>query len=153
MREYAEIAPVIDSCHSLFLREISEPGQNVLRLVLVEGIPSDKVESIRFAATQIDNVRRVRAAQNSRVLELLWNHYIAYSVTNESFSKADGAPHSGRFLRHYSESPFLEYVKRSTCATDEYPGPPIHMCIVTETHIVDVVSTEMPTLRLLQPGV
>lgn len=152
MGEYAEIALVVDSCRSLFLREISEPSQNTLRLVLVEGIMDDEVESITFAGTNIDNVRRVRATKESRVLEIIWNNYIAYVVTNESYSTADESPHSGRLLRRYSQSPFLEYVQRSTCATDQYPGPSIHLCVVSETHIIDVVSTNMPTLRLLQPG-
>jgi hypothetical protein len=36
MSTLAELTQIIDSCYTIFVREISEPEENVLRLVLQE---------------------------------------------------------------------------------------------------------------------
>jgi hypothetical protein len=39
-------------------------------------------------------------------------------------------------------------MRRSTDATDEYPGPVQHFAVVCVDHVVDVISTASPTVRL-----
>ncbi len=57
---------------------------------------------------------------------------------------------SGRLLRCYSQSPFLDYVARTTVATAEFPAPYTHARVLSQSQIVDVVSTGVPTFRVLQ---
>ena len=48
MSDWLELMNVIDSCSSLFLRDIGEPEENVLRLVLHEGKISVKASRWRL---------------------------------------------------------------------------------------------------------
>jgi len=100
----------------------------------------------------IEGLHRVHPTDGSRVFELIWNQYIAYAVTNESFATPNGDENadSGRLLRCYSQSPFLDYVARTTVATAEFPAPYTHARVLSESQIVDVVSTGVPTFRVLQ---
>ena len=150
MSEWTELTKAVDACHSLFLHEIGEPQENVLRLVLVEGKLNPQGESREIGGVRFDELHRVEPT-DSRNLELTWLHYVAYNVTNESFGKPESpaTSNSGRLLRRYTSSNFLDYVTRSTIATDEYPGPQIHVRVVSENHIIDVVSARLPTLRIL----
>jgi hypothetical protein len=146
-----ETKSLLDTCHSLFLREIGEPEENLLRIVLHEGIVSDEPVALEICGTTFQNCHSVKPTSHSRVFELICNRYIAYSVTNESFGipVGDEADDSGRLLRRYINSPFLDYVAISTCATKDYPGPFTHVCVISENHVIDVISTEMPILRSL----
>ena len=150
MPEWREIAKSLDSCHSLFLQEIGEPQENVLRVVLVEVERRDAAESMEVGGTIINDLHRVQATERSRAFELIWNQYIVYAVTNESFGSPNGeeTKDSWRLLRRYSQSPFLDYVVRTTVATKEYPGPYTHVRVLSENHIVDVVSTVFPRLQV-----
>ncbi len=85
-----ETKSLLDSCHSLFVREIGEPEEGVFRVVLHEGILSGEAESLNLGGTTIENCYRVRSTDVSRVFELIWNKYIAYSVRNEEYAVADG---------------------------------------------------------------
>jgi hypothetical protein len=86
MSDWHELMNVIDSCSSLFLRDIGEPEDNVLRLVLHEGKVSPQSESLEIGGTRIDGLHRVYTGADSRLIELVWRKYVAYGVTNESFA-------------------------------------------------------------------
>jgi hypothetical protein len=61
MAKWREIAKLLDSCHSLFLKEIGEPQENVLRLLLVEAERSDEAESMQVGGAIIEDLHRVQA--------------------------------------------------------------------------------------------
>jgi hypothetical protein len=148
--EITEIATIIDSCQSLSVRELGEPHDNALRLVLQEGIVNSRSETVDFAGARISNVHRVEVTHKSRSFELVWTQYITYCVTNESYAVPEGSEiYSGRLFRTYTKSPFLDFMGRSTLATREYPGPYMHFCVVAEMHVVDIISTVAPTIRIL----
>lgn len=87
MTKWRDIAKLLDSCYSLFLREIGEPQENVLRLCLLEAKRSGEAESLQVGGTVIENLHRLQVTSHSRVFELVWNQYIAYAVTNELFGR------------------------------------------------------------------
>lgn len=149
--EVPELVSAIDSCYTLFLREICEPEENVLRVVVQEASAGSETVSHEVAGTTIENLHRIESTASSRVFELTWSQYVAYSVRNESFTFQDDSEtaFSGRHIRFYSKSHFLDYVSRTTLATDRYPGPFTHLCIISEMHVVDVISTQSPKIRLL----
>jgi hypothetical protein len=151
MSEWNELTKALDVCYSLFLQDIGEPQENVLRLVLVEGKRNPQGESLEIAGHNFEDLHRIEPTDDSRTLELSWPQYVAYSVTNESYGKPEGreTQDSGRLLRRYTSSNFLDYVARSTITTDEYPGAQIHVRVLSENHVVDVVSTGLPILRFL----
>lgn len=58
----------------------------------------------------------------------------------------------GRLFRIYAESKFLSYIAAGTIATHDYPGPFKHYGIVCVNHVIEVASTEPPTITLLRPS-
>jgi hypothetical protein len=148
----AEICAELDSCDYLFLREATELDYHGLHLVVEEGIPSLEAVSIKVGGTEITGGHRVEATAESRLFDVVWQSYVAYSVRNESFVGRDEYEISvGRRLRIYSKSRFLDFIGSATFATDEYPGPLQHIGVYCENHIVDVVSTKEPQVRLIRP--
>jgi hypothetical protein len=143
----------IDACEWIFAREISEPRENVLRIVVQEATVSQVEEPIQVGRQTITG-RRVRSNASHRMFEVLWERYIAYSVLNESFSTVDPEGtirESGKRFRVYLKSSFLEHIERSSIATHEYPGPFKHYSLVCENHIIDVVAQDLPSIRQLHP--
>ncbi len=147
-KDFAEL----DACASLYLREISEPAQNRLRLLIEEALVMPEEVAVRFAGAEIANCHLVKSTADSRLFEITWDNYLAYSVANESYStRNESEEFSGRFARLYGKSHFLEYISRATLACKEYPGPLQHVQLVCECHIIDVVSIKFPQVDQLRP--
>ena len=155
MATLAELTQIIDSCYTIFVREISEPQENVLRLVLREAEVRSETVSHKIGGTVIESLHPVEPTERSRTFELTWKQYIAYSVRNESFASRDDNSEvraSGRLFRTYSKSHFLDFVSRATIASEQYPGPVTHFCVASENHVVDIVSTLLPEMQILRAG-
>jgi hypothetical protein len=141
-------AAQIDNWNYLFVQEIAELPQQGLRVVVADGLAAQETVVRKFGDTEISG-RPVKPS--GRECEIVWKSYVAYSVRNESYFKADGNEEvstGGRF-RFYSKSHFLSFVSRGTIATDEYPGTLHHYSVLGEDHIVDVVSVDIPEVRVL----
>lgn len=124
-----------------------------MRFTLEEARSSDLAEDLEIAGVCLGPSRRIVHDDACRVFEVVWDSYISYAVTNESYQHADDPQtFSGQRLRRYTRSPFLEYVARSTFASSNYPGPFEHVGVVCLNHGIDVVSTEAPRVRLLKNG-
>src|ERR1700690_2890692 len=150
----AQLFSEINNCGYIFLREIAEPSEGRLRLLIEEAFAEPIPNSINVSGTQIADVHPVGASDFSRLFEIQWESYIAYSVRNESFAslneKERAAP--GTHCRVFPESEFLSYISRATFATAEYPGPFAHVGVFCENHAVDIVSPQVPSVRNLPPG-
>jgi hypothetical protein len=143
----------VDNCAYLNLREICEPEENSLRLVVEEMRVGDITEDLVVGSVNLGPTRRIEHTEACRVFEISWNTYIAYCVVNESYALGDKADVSeGRRFRVYSKSRFLDYVRKDTFGDDQYPGPSKHIGISCENHIVNVISVSEPSIRLLKAG-
>jgi hypothetical protein len=144
----------IDTCKWLYLRELGEPEENSLRLVIEEAKADGTPEDIEVLPGKV--IRGSRAIESDwtcRAFELVWTTYVAYSVRNESFCRLDKEERwEGRLLCVYTKSHFLDYVARATFATTDYPGPLRHWGVNCLNHIVDVVSTLEPQIRGINPA-
>jgi hypothetical protein len=154
MHDLPKLSQIIDSCYTIFVRQICEPRENVLQVIVQEAAVNHEPVSVQVGEAVIKNLKRIESTESSRIFQLTWDKYIAYSVRNESFVTLDDSEivTSGRLLRIYSKSTFLEYVSRATFANQEHPGPYSHYQICSENHIVDVVSTEEPGISVLLPS-
>jgi hypothetical protein len=140
----------INSSGFVFLREISDTQRGTLRVV-IEQAEADKESSFQdIGGTRISGLHRVRPTEESHTYALVWGHYVIYAVSNESFAAAEAsAIYSGRCLRVYTKSHFLDYRNAATIASTKYPGPMQHIGLLTESHVIDVISTVDPqVLRL-----
>lgn len=52
--------------------------------------------------------------------------------------------YEGKLARRHSISKLLQLVLETTHATDEYPGKLLHLQIICEMHVIDVISVESP---------
>ncbi len=138
----------LNSCGYLYLESISEPHANGLRLVLSEGIVSDRTETLTIGDAQIPDVRPVEVTDASRWFEFLWDTYISYSIRNESYCSWDKDEEwLGSAFRTYTQSKFLDFVSSGTFASADYPGPFVHYGIICSDHVIDVASEHPPTIR------
>lgn len=139
----------INSHRYLYVTEIGEPRDNALRVVVTAGrIGDEAAEGLEDVAP---DSREVVADAEPPSYEILFEHYIAYSVLNESFTVWDDEEtFEGKLFRIYSESKFLTYIAAGTIATDDYPGPFRHYGIAALNHIVEVASMQPPRVTVLR---
>jgi hypothetical protein len=111
-----ELSAQIDRCEYLFLTEIQELGCNRLRLIVHEGKPSGKPETVSVAGSLIPDCTPIRITPDSVGFEVEWLHYVAYAVLNESYASYPDASQSytGRRFRLYTKSHFRDYLVRLT---------------------------------------
>ncbi|HOY54949.1 MAG TPA: hypothetical protein PK879_12205 [Opitutaceae bacterium] len=141
---------LLDAATFLYLREIGEPGNNTLRLVIEEAVAGPETTSApNEMPTELREIlhasRPIISDASCFSYEITWRSYISYAVRNESFVTVDKEEkYEGRFLRHYSTSKFLDFVAKGTLADSKYPGPFAHWEIITLDHVIDVVSVDAP---------
>ncbi|MNI32283.1 hypothetical protein D3C73_861910 [compost metagenome] len=83
------------------------------------------------------------------LIQLEFESYIGYSVLNESYTvRDDYEQFEGNIFRTFSKSRYLDFIKAGTIATIEYPGPFKHYGIAALNHIVDIVSTVEPKIKI-----
>jgi hypothetical protein len=141
----------INACEYLVVQSISEPRENSLRAVAEEARREAEAISVEIGGALLTDLHRVRSTPECHLYELLWEHYIAYSVTNELFVRAqDLEIYSGRHLRVYSKSHFLEYISKTTNTASENPGPMQHIGLLSENHIIEVASTLEPRITRIR---
>jgi hypothetical protein len=138
----------INDCRSLFLADIQEMGRNSLQIAVAEGLPAGPPASIEVGGTIIRNRTPIEATDERRVFEIVWRSYVGYAVLNESYSDvSDEERYEGTRFRIYSKSRFIEYMSRTTFASDKHPGPTRHYCLACEDHILNVLSVEAQAMR------
>lgn len=144
------LADQINSHKFLYMTYIGEPEDNVLRLVIEEAKAAETpvTAEIGHIATI---VHPIVVTENDLAYEIIFERYITYSVTNESFAQVDEyEQYEGRALRIYSKSHFLDYVQAATFASADYPGPYKHYSIICLNHIVDIASVGNPIIRIIR---
>jgi hypothetical protein len=144
----------LNSVQYLYLRELSEPRDNSLRVVVEEAIVnhsrvlgSDMPEprSILKDASPIESV------ECSKVFELRWQRCAAYLVTEElvgsnAVNGYDDECYTGRLLRVYSRSHFLDHIARDTGGHIE---PLQHYKLICLNHLIDIAAYAPPETRLI----
>jgi hypothetical protein len=135
----------------LYLTEIGEPEDNVLRLVIEQASLGGEERDVKVGTAIVTNCRDIVSDENCFGYEIIFESYIVYSVVNESFALVDKSGiYTGNLFRIYSKSHFLDYVKVATFASEDYPGIFRHYEIVALNHIVEIVSVDSPTINVLR---
>lgn len=145
----------IESHRFIYLIEINEPSDNVLRIVISEAQQRETSEDLKVGDVVLSNVlsdvKELVADESCNAYEILFQDYVAYSVRDESFVSVDESEKwTGRLFQTYSRSHFLDYVRVATFASDDHPGKLRHYGINCLNHIVDVVSASQPMISLIR---
>jgi hypothetical protein len=152
-------SPQFDSINSvtyLYLRNLSEPRDNSLRVVVEEAIGNRLATgSVRVDPPEFAEITAgywpIESVEGCRTFELSWRHYVAYLVTEEcvgSCGRYDDESYTGRLLRVYSNSHFLSHIARDTGAHAE---PVQHYKLTCLNHLIDVAAYAPPEIRLIGP--
>ncbi len=143
----------IDSHSFLYLIEISEPHDNVLRLIVSEAQSRKTPDDVVIEGMKLTNAFELVSDGSCTAYEVIFQHYVAYSVRNESFVTVDKTEMcTGRLFKTYSQSRFLDYVGVATFASDDFPGKLGHYGVNCLNHIVDVVSSAQPLISIIRSG-
>ena len=135
----------------LYLTDISEPEDNVLRLVIEEARAGGEPEELKIGEVLLSGASPVVSDEHCNAYEILFGSYVAYCVRNESFvGQNKSGEFVGRLFCVYSKSHFLDYVRVATFASDDFPSKLNHYGINCLNHITDVVSVEEPVISILR---
>ena len=160
--EWAEIsweegAALINECEYLLATDIREIEELTLRLAIEEAkaqAPLTAVDGDGPLAEILLGASPIKTDATCRLFRPIFdqNHMVSYSVLNESFGKYPQPPEefTGKLFRVFSQSHLLEFTRRATIASDEYPGKLMHFQIVCLNHIVDVICTGPPKIFVMR---
>ena len=139
----------LDGHRYLYLTGISEPEDNALRLRIEEG----RVPEVEEGSDGMIG-RPIVADARSAAYQVLFPDYVAYAVVNESFdrpSESDEA-FTGRLVRRYTRSRFLDFIAAGTSASASYPGRFTHYEFCCLNHLVSVAAVSPPQVTRLKPS-
>jgi hypothetical protein len=148
----------LNSVKYLYLREISEPRDNSLRLVAEEAVRgrSASTGSPQTELPELAEIMKdgwlIESTESCRTFELFWKHYIAYLVTEECAGSCGGyedETYTGKVLRMYTASHFLDHLARDTGGHSE---PIQHYKLTCLNHLIDVAAYAPPEIRLIDPA-
>jgi len=150
----------LNSVRYVYLREISELDKrtfNSLRIVVEEavvneaaGVVSDQPE----LANVLAGAHPIESIEGCKKFELSWKHYLAYLVTEELVGSNakngyDDEVYTGKILRAYTKSHFLDHIMRDTGG---HIQEVVHYKLICLDHLVDVVSYHPPEVEVLTPS-
>jgi len=73
---------------------------------------------------------------------------MAMSNLNASYTRSDcSGTYTGKCLRTYDASPFLDYVRTETYEASTMTSPLHHFSIITEENIIDVITITPPQIE------
>jgi hypothetical protein len=147
----------LNSAKHLYLRELSEPRDNSLRLVVQEAIAnSHGVVQPHPELPELEKVLRgsspIESTDPCRIFELTWERYVAYLVTEEcvgSCGQDSDEIYTGKLVRVYTKSHFLEHLGRDTGGHVE---PVLHFKLTCLNHLIDVAAYAAPQVKQIGPN-
>jgi hypothetical protein len=144
---------LLDNSKYLYLHQLSEPRDNSLRIVVDQAVLNSgprlrsDVKDEELAKVLTESVP-IETIPGCKRFELYWQHYIAYLVTEElvgSNGKYEDEVFSGKLLRCYTKSHFLEHLTRDTGGHFE---PIQHFKLLCLNHLIDIAALEPPAITV-----
>ena len=121
-----------------------EMGRQIAPLVV--SLTDDIDHNLRVVVTQ----SFPREGDPDDYWEVSFAGYVLFMERDESYTVPDDYEvRCGRWLEVFERSRLMDHLSSYTFADDLFPGPLTHYRVCGEDHIVDVVTTTMPQVRLL----
>jgi hypothetical protein len=146
----------LDSAKYLYLKELTEPRDNSLRLIVQEAVlnpgglvrPHPELPELKQL---LRGASPIESTDSCRTFQLTWERYVAYLVTEEcvgSCGPDGGEIYTGRLLRVYAKSHFLEHLSRDTGGHTEAI---LHYKLTCLNHLIDVAAYAPPKVKQVGP--
>ena len=144
----------INSAKSLFLLNIKEPRDNQVAITVQETAVSDEEKYVAIGEKSIGPVSRIIVNDQCRKFRIFFQSYAAYIAVNESFPMwHDYEEWTGKLIRIYTKSNFLDYIRKDTNAEEfyDYHGWSLkHISINCENHVIHIATVEDPVIKILK---
>ncbi|MBO7746986.1 hypothetical protein I8J29_22540 [Paenibacillus sp. MWE-103] len=83
------------------------------------------------------------------LIEIAFDSYIGFSIRKESYTLWDDYEEfEGKIFRVFEKSRYLDFIRLATFASEEHPGPFKHYGVAGLNHIVDIISSDDPIVRV-----
>jgi len=146
----------LNSVQFLYLREISEPRDNSLRIVVEEAVANrSSAISVQLEISELADICKggspIESILGCRKFELNWQSYVSYLVTEEcagSCGEFGDEVYTGKLFRLYTKSHFLDHLARDTGA---HTKPIQHYKLTCLNHLIDVAAYAPPEVRQIAP--
>jgi hypothetical protein len=114
----------LESCQALFVIGICEPAENHLQVLLQEAkAHNDRPQPIVIGETELGTGYPIAPFMDSRYFLIEWKRYVAYTVTDESYSNyPEGEIFSGKNLRVFADSEYLRFFAQNHARIRQLPG-------------------------------
>jgi hypothetical protein len=153
--DWEEGARQINDCEYLYVHSIHEIEELTLEVTVTEAKPQTPILVPRGEGV-VDQLlvggRPIETDGTCRVFRLVFarKEVVSYTVLNELYGVYPEPPEqfTGKLFRVFSWSHLLEFTKRTTRASDEYPGVLQHYEIACQDHVVDVICTGPPRIAV-----
>ncbi len=138
----------------LYLREISEPRDNSLRIIVQEATQNEPATDLLAhpeLAEIMTRVSPIESTKDCKSFELFWDSYAAYLVTEECVGSCglyDDESYEGTLLRKYMKSHFQHHLARDTGGHTERLQ---HYKLICLNHLIDVASYAPPEIQIHDP--
>jgi hypothetical protein len=136
------IVSQINHYRNLLTRDISRVDARAPVVELGAAIKQDQTVTMGG----VRDVHPLEITQDSDLFRLTFPNPVCFAVTDEMFATAKGDDSSGGWIKMFRGSAFLEFVRETTWAKDEFPGPLVHVQINTLDHRIDVVTAHAPDI-------
>ncbi|ASR46573.1 hypothetical protein B4V02_07735 [Paenibacillus kribbensis] len=147
--KYSDLSNLKD----IYLDQIFETRDNHLRLLFSRSKTNRVAETMTIGNIEINESYSIDIDVTLPQIQMDFEWYIGYSIRNESYTVWDDYEQfDGKIFRIYSKSRYLDFIKTSTIATGDYPGPYKHYGISCLNHIIDIVSTSDPIITEVARG-
>ncbi len=142
----------------LSLRSLNDLGINQLELVVEEAIVNEAMRGkLTLASTRLpenvafllNDAAPIESVEGCQSFRFFWKHYVAYLVTEECIAGGGGhddESFSGKLVRLYSKSHFLDHLARDTGG---HMRPLIHYKIICQNQVIDVAAEDSPEIEIL----
>jgi hypothetical protein len=144
---------LLDSAQYLYLRRITEPHDNALRIVVQEAVANRAKAPTAVPGvlpSLLSGAAPIESTETCKTFHLSWPRYVAYLVTEEAVGSCGDYKDeifTGRFFRIYEKSHLLDHISRDTGA---HRKPFQHYKIICLNHKIDVVSTFFPEIEIVE---
>jgi hypothetical protein len=136
---------VLDEFHASFLHAAIYADGN-LRIIVAEGFRAAEPEDFTIGGHVIKDTYALNTSRESRLVEVLFTHPIAWQLVDESFTAfSECEVRDDIFaLQVLTQSRYLDYVRANHGWFEDMRGPGKHYRVWTENEIIDVVACEPP---------
>ena len=145
---------LLNNIKYLYLRDVSEPRDNSLRVVVQEAV-ANPLGALRADRPELAEIMKdaspIESTGNCKTFELFWKRYAAYLVSEEcvgSCGDFGDESYEGTLFRIYMKSQFLDHLARDTGGHAERLQ---HYKLICLNHIIDVASHAPPEIQIHDP--